>query len=207
MKALIIVDVQYDFLPGGSLAVTDGDQIIPVINKLIDRFDLIVFTRDFHPAGHKSFASSHEGKNPFDMTELQGLPQVLWPDHCVQGTRGSEIHEDLLGNPALKNKQVYIFKKGLNPEIDSYSGFYDNGGFGTNPESTGLGEFLQEKGVDEIIVTGLAYDYCVSWTAFDAFKFGLKTKIILDATKAIDPEFKLRDFSHKNITELESKTL
>ena len=206
MKALIIVDVQHDFLPGGSLAVKDGEQVIPVINRLIERFDLIIFTRDFHPADHKSFASQHEGKEVFETIDLGGQQQVLWPDHCVQGTRGSDIHEDLMGNPALKDKQVYIFKKGMDSEVDSYSGFYDNGKYGEAGVSTGLTEFLKEKGVDEVFLTGLALDFCVLWTALDAKDEGFKTNVILSATRAINiPEFNMGLFTDEGIKILESK--
>ncbi len=183
-KALIIVDVQYDFLPGGSLAVEGGDEIIPVINQLIKDYDLIIFTRDFHPSNHKSFASQHEGKNVFSQINLNGIDQVLWPDHCVQGTRGSHIHDDLIGNPDLKDKQVYIFKKGMNPEYDSYSGFKD-----ANDESTGLYTFLLDKGIHDIEVVGLVLDFCVAFTAMDADYYGFETIINLDATKGINPKF------------------
>ena len=189
MKTLIIVDAQYDFLEGGSLEVTGGNEIIPVINDLIPDFDLVIFTRDYHPAGHASFASSHDGASPFTKTLLNGKEQVLWPDHCVQNTRGSEIHEDLIGSPKLKGKQVYIFKKGTDPSVDSYSGFYDNNG---TQGDTGLADFLKEKGVDEVFITGLAYDFCVAWTAGDAARLGLKTFVIKDATRAIDPSYEIK---------------
>jgi len=184
MKALIIVDVQYDFLPGGSLAVEGGDEIIPVINQLVKDYDLIIFTRDFHPSNHKSFASQHEGKNVFDQISLNGIDQVLWPDHCVQGARGSHIHDKLIGNPDLKDKQVYIFKKGMNPEYDSYSGFKD-----ANDESTGLYTFLLDNGIHDVEVVGLALDFCVAFTALDADYYGFETIINLGATKGINPKF------------------
>ena len=179
MKALILVDVQYDFLPGGALAVTDGDAIIPVCNTIQSYFDLVVATQDWHPAGHKSFASSHAGKQTFETIEWNGLPQVLWPDHCVQGTAGADISKAL-----HTNKIETIFRKGTHPEIDSYSGFYDNG----HLKSTGLSHYLKGKGITEVYVAGLAADYCVYFTAKDALAEGFEAYIIEDATRAISPE-------------------
>ena len=179
-KALIIVDVQYDFLPGGSLAVEGGDEIIPVINQLVKDYDLIIFTRDFHPSNHKSFASQHEGKNVFDQIKLNGIDQVLWPDHCVQGTRGSDIHDDLIGNPDLKNKKVYIFKKGMDPEYDSYSGFKD-----ANDESTGLYTFLLNNMINSIDICGLATDFCCKFTSLDSSKYFFETRLLLSSCRSI----------------------
>lgn len=207
MKALIVVDVQQDFLPGGSLAVSNGDEVIPVIKELMNKFDLIVFTQDFHPADHKSFASQHEDKNPFDVIDLNGQSQVLWPDHCVQNSKGSEIHPELLGNIALKDKNFYIFKKGTNSEVDSYSGFKDNHVDGKG-EDTGLHEFLQERGVEEVYVTGLSLDYCVAWTAKDAADLGYKTFVVLDGTRAIDlVNFHFSELTEKNIQVINSTSL
>ncbi|MBD1398756.1 bifunctional nicotinamidase/pyrazinamidase [Pontibacter sp. JH31] len=179
MKALLLIDIQNDFLPGGSLAVPEGDQIIPVVNQLQQRFDLVVATQDWHPANHKSFASNHQGKKPFEMTELLGLPQVLWPNHCLQGTPGAALA------PALAtNKMEAIFRKGTNPEIDSYSGFYDNGRL----KSTGLADYLRGKGVTQLYLVGLAADYCVYYSAKDALSEGFETYLIEDATRPISPE-------------------
>lgn len=194
-SALIIVDAQYDFMPGGSLAVKGGDEIIPVINKLISKFDWVIFTQDWHPTNHKSFASQHEGKNPFDMINLNGFDQVLWPDHCVQNSMGARIHEDIISNPELKNKKVYIFKKGNDPEVDSYSGFFDNG----RVNSTGLDEFLKENEVDTLYVTGLATDFCVYYTCKDAISLGYKTFVVLDATRVINENWPLENFGEASL--------
>lgn len=177
--ALLVIDVQNDFLPGGSLAVANGDQVIPVINKLIPQYDLVVATQDWHPANHKSFASQHEGKKMFEEIELNGMTQRLWPDHCVQGTFGGEFHKDLELNTAEA-----VFRKGMDPEIDSYSGFYDNG----HLKSTGLAGYLKEKGVEEIHFCGIAADYCVYYSIKDALLEGFKTVLIEEATKPIDAE-------------------
>lgn len=178
MKALIIVDVQNDFIPGGKLAVPEGDTIIPRINELQKKFDLVVATQDWHPANHKSFASQHEGKNPFDIIELNGIQQTLWPDHCIQGTPGANLHQDL-----NTNRIEAIFRKGTNPEIDSYSGFFDNG----RKKNTGLHGYLQDRKVDAVYVCGLAADYCVYYTAMDALSLGYSTSILDASVKAIDP--------------------
>lgn len=179
MKALIIVDVQLDFLPGGALAVPDGDAVLPVINKIQHHFDLIVATQDWHPAGHKSFASEHSGKNVFEKIQLNGLEQVLWPDHCLQGTAGAEFA------PALNmNRVEAIFRKGMDSEIDSYSGFYDNG----HLKATGMEAYLKGRGVKEIFVCGLAADYCVYFTALDGLMLEFEATILEDATRAISPE-------------------
>lgn len=184
MDALIIVDVQNDFLPGGALAVNEGHTIIPVINKLQKKFDLVVATQDWHPPNHKSFASQHTGKNIFEEITLNGLPQVLWPDHCVVETAGAKFSAE------LENKNIEaIFRKGMQSDIDSYSGFFDNG----KRKATGLGAFLKGRGVSSIFVTGLAADYCVYFTALDGLELGFQSTIITDATKAINPG----DFSNK----------
>jgi nicotinamidase/pyrazinamidase len=184
MKALIIVDIQNDFLPGGALSVKNGDAVIPVINKLQNQFDLVVATQDWHPADHKSFASMHPGKEIFDEIILDGLPQVLWPDHCVQETRGAEF-SSLLD----KKKIEAIFRKGMDPNIDSYSGFFDNG----KKKATGMGAYLKGRGITQIFVTGLAADYCVNFTALDGLELGFESTIITDATFPIDEEnFKKR---------------
>jgi len=177
MKALIIVDVQNDFLPGGALEVSKGDEIIPVINYIQKDYDLIVATQDWHPANHQSFASQHPGKLPFEIIELAGMTQVLWPDHCIQDSYGAQFAEDL-----QLARVEGIFRKGLNPFIDSYSGFYDNGRL----KNTGLSGYLKDRGVAELHVSGLAADFCVFYTAMDALSEGFKTSIISKATKAID---------------------
>ncbi|HZL12463.1 MAG TPA: bifunctional nicotinamidase/pyrazinamidase [Prolixibacteraceae bacterium] len=177
MKALILVDVQNDFMPGGSLEIAGGDTIVPVINQLLPKFELVVATQDWHPANHKSFAGNHKGKKPFDTIELMGMQQVLWPDHCVQGTKGAEFHPQL-----ETNKISAIFRKGINPEIDSYSGFYDNG----HQQSTGLAGYLRDKGVKELYFCGLAADICVYFTIKDALAEGFKAVLIEDATCPLD---------------------
>jgi|SRR5690606_28040257 len=177
MKTLIIVDIQNDFLEGGSLAVSGGNEVIPIINQLQNDFELIVATQDWHPIHHKSFAKNHNGKNEFEVIDLNGLPQVLWPVHCVQGSFGAEFHKDL-----NSNKIEAIFRKGMNPEIDSYSGFFDNG----KRKNTGLFGYLKDRNVSEVFVCGLAADYCVYFTANDALDLGFKTTIIEKATKPID---------------------
>ncbi|MEX2591952.1 MAG: bifunctional nicotinamidase/pyrazinamidase [Anditalea sp.] len=177
MKALLIIDVQYDFLPGGALAVKDGDQIITVINRLQEEFDFIVATQDWHPADHGSFAANHQGKKPGDFIQLGNLEQVLWPVHCVQGSKGAEFHEDL-----DQTRWKKIFKKGTNPYVDSYSGFFDN----DRRENTGLGPYLKDHDIEEVLVTGLATDFCVKFTVLDAIKEGFETTLIKDATKAVN---------------------
>lgn len=177
MKALIIVDIQNDFLPGGALEVSKGDEIIPVINYLQKDYELIVATQDWHPAIHQSFASQHPDKLPFESIELAGIPQILWPDHCIQDSYGAQFSDDL----DLSRVEA-IFRKGMNPTIDSYSGFYDNGRL----KNTGLSGYLKDRAVDEVHVCGLAADFCVFFTAMDALKEGFKTSIISKATKAID---------------------
>ena len=177
MVALILVDIQNDFIPGGALPVDEGDQILPLVNSLQESFDLIVATQDWHPPDHKSFASNHAGRAPFEKINLNGLDQVLWPDHCIQDSLGAEFH------PQLKmNKISAVFRKGMDREIDSYSGFYDNG----HRKTTGLAGYLREHKVHQVFVCGLAADYCVYYTAKDAIKEDFKTYIIEDATRPID---------------------
>ena len=178
-KALIIVDVQNDFCEGGALAVPEANSIIPYINLLLEenQYDEIVLTQDWHPANHKSFASQHEDKVPFDVIELNGTQQVLWPDHCVQGTKGAELHKDL-----KQNKISAIIRKGMNPNIDSYSGFFDV----NKKNPTGLDGFLKDHNVTSVYICGLAADYCVYYTAKDALALGYTTNILEGSTKAID---------------------
>ena len=177
MKALLLIDVQNDFVPGGALPVAGGADIIPLLNALQPRFDLVVATQDWHPARHRSFASQHPGRAVFSQTDLHGLPQTLWPDHCVQRTPGAALH------PALDTARVEaIFRKGTDPEIDSYSGFFDNG----HRKSTGLADYLRGRGVSAVYVAGLAADYCVYFSAKDAQAAGFATFFVEDATRAID---------------------
>lgn len=199
-KALIVVDAQYDFMPGGALEVKGGDKIIPVINKLLPRFDLVIFTKDWHPANHKSFASNNEGVDLFSEFDLHGLDQIAWPDHCVQNTRGSDIHEEV--DFGKINGEFYIFKKGMDPEVDSYSGFYDN----DRKNSTGLSEFLQEKGIQETYIVGLALDFCVAFTAIDSALEGFKTIVIEDGTRPINSDINatLKAFQQADVDLIES---
>lgn len=177
MNALIIVDVQNDFLPGGNLAVENGFNIFPAINAIQQKFDLVVATQDWHPADHKSFASNYTGKKIFDEIELGGLTQVLWSDHCVQESPGSAFSEK------LDTKKIEaIFRKGMDKEIDSYSGFFDNG----KKKATGLAPYLSGRKVTSVFVAGLAADFCVYFTARDALDLGFGASIITDATMAID---------------------
>ena len=176
MRALLLIDIQNDFLPGGRLAVPAGDEIIPLVNALQPQFDLVVATQDWHPAGHQSFASSHAGRAPFEQIDLHGLPQVLWPDHCLQAGEGAALA------PALHTGRIEaIFRKGMNPEIDSYSAFFDNG----HRKSTGLGDYLRGRGVTAVVLAGLAADYCVYYSALDALAAGFATTVLTDATRAI----------------------
>ena len=177
MKALIVVDIQHDFLPGGALAVSEGDEIIPLVNELMDKFDLIVATQDWHPAGHGSFASNHQGKKPGDMIVLNGLDQILWPDHCIQKSHGAKFSKVLDFDRFNK-----VFQKGTDKGIDSYSGFFDNG----KMKDTGMNQYLREHGVDEVFVVGLATDYCVKFTAIDAAELKFTTHVIADATRAVN---------------------
>lgn len=177
MNALILVDIQNDFLPGGALAVPGGDEILPVVRRLHDHFDLIVATQDWHPASHGSFAANHPGKSPGERIDLHGLPQILWPVHCVQGTRGADFAPGL-----RREKWARIFPKGTDPTIDSYSGFFDNG----HRRATGLGDYLREQGVTDVCVAGLATDYCVKFTALDAVRLGFRTTLIEDACRGVN---------------------
>ena len=177
MKALILVDIQNDFLPGGALAVPNGDVIVPIANRLQAAFPLVVATQDWHPVNHGSFAANHPGKKVFEQIDLNGLPQTLWPVHCVQGTTGAELA------PGLQRERIAkIFPKGTDVGIDSYSGLLDNG----HRRSTGLGEWLKTQGVTEVFVCGLATDYCVKFTALDAAQSAFKTFFIQDASRGVN---------------------
>lgn len=175
--ALIVVDVQYDFLPGGGLAVRDGDAIIPIINELAARFSHVLLTQDWHPADHISFASNHSGENPFGMIALPYGPQVLWPDHCVWDTPGAEISAEL----EIPQAEL-IIRKGYNRDVDSYSAFQE----ADRTTKTGLAGYLRERGISRIFVVGLATDFCVAWTALDSVAAGFDVTVIEDATRAID---------------------
>lgn len=177
MKALLIIDVQNDFCPGGALEVPDGDQIIPVINGLSETFDTVIQTQDWHPAGHSSFASSHSGKDPFETVEMSYGPQVLWPDHCVQGSEGADFHPDL-----QTDRNQLIVRKGFRKEIDSYSAFFEN----DNTTSTGLTGYLRQRNIDTLYAVGLATDFCVKWSVLDGIKEGFNLFVVEDAVKGID---------------------
>jgi nicotinamidase/pyrazinamidase len=177
MKSLIIVDIQNDFLPGGALEVSKGDEIIPAINQLQREYDLVVATQDWHPNDHQSFASQHPEHNLFDVIELDGIAQTLWPNHCMQGTLGAALADTL-----DQHRIETIFRKGVEKQIDSYSGFFDNG----KRKATGLHGYLQARGITEVHVCGLAADFCVFFTAMDALELGYRTAIISRATKAIN---------------------
>jgi nicotinamidase/pyrazinamidase len=176
MEALVLVDIQNDFCPGGALAVADGDAVVAVANALSPRYQLVVATQDFHPPSHLSFAVNHAGKKPYDLIQLGGLPQVLWPAHCVQGTNGAELHPELDLSHVRR-----VFPKGTDERIDSYSGFFDNG----HQKATGLGEYLKDAGVTSIVVLGLATDYCVKWTALDARQLGFGVSVVEDGCRGV----------------------
>lgn len=177
MKALIVVDIQNDFCPGGALAVSDGDQVIPVINRLAPLFEVVVQTQDWHPAGHASFASSNPGQSPYDVIEMPYGSQILWPDHCIQNTEGAAFHQEL----NLPQSQM-IIRKGFRREIDSYSAFYEN----DQSTATGLSGFLKNRGVTQLYLCGLATDFCVKWSALDGLKEGFEVSVIEDASAGID---------------------
>lgn len=175
-EALIVIDVQSDFCPEGALAVPGGDEIVQGINKLVDEFSAVVLTQDWHPAGHSSFASSHLGRTPMDLIEMPYGPQVLWPDHCIQGSHGADFHADLRTDADL------IIRKGFNPAIDSYSAFFENDQ--TTP--TGLEGYLRTRGITKLTMVGLATDFCVNFSAADAAKLGFDVTVQLDLCRAID---------------------
>lgn len=174
--ALLVIDVQNDFCPGGALAVPEGDAIVSEINGLMDDFDAVVLTQDWHPAGHSSFASSHSDKEPFEVTEMPYGPQVLWPDHCIQGSDGAGFHADLRTDADL------ILRKGFRSSIDSYSGFFEN----DRETPTGLEGYLRTRGISQLTLVGLATDFCVNFTAVDAASLGFQVTVKLDACRAID---------------------
>ena len=177
MRALVLVDLQYDFLPGGALQVAHGDDTLAVARRMIRRFDLVVATQDWHPRDHGSFAANHPGTQPYQVIDLHGLPQTLWPVHCVQGSRGAELHDSL-----DRGRITHVFRKGTDPTVDSYSGLYDNG----RRKSTGMAEWLREHGVTELYVLGLATDYCVKFTALDARTDGFDVWLIEDGCRGVE---------------------
>lgn len=193
MKALILVDIQNDFLPGGALAVPNGDLIVPVANRRIPRYELVVATQDWHPADHQSFASQHPGKSVGEVVVVDGLEQILWPDHCVQQTHGAELAADL-----NREDIDQVFRKGTDRMIDSYSGFFDN----DHRKATGLGDFLKQRRVTEVDVMGLATDYCVRFTALDAVTLGFKTTLLTEGIRGV--ELKPGD-CEKAIAEMQSR--
>lgn len=175
--ALLVIDVQNDFIPGGQLAVPEGDEIVPLINQLGRSFRQVILAQDWHPAGHASFASSHPGKQPFDIIQLPYGEQKLWPDHCIQGSRGAEFHPTL----ELTHAQL-IIRKGCNPDIDSYSAFME----ADRQTTTGLAGYLKERGIDTVYMVGLALDFCVMFSALDARLAGFNACVVLDACRGID---------------------
>ena len=175
--ALIVIDMQNDFCPGGLLSVADGHAIVPGINALMDEFSTVVLTQDWHPAHHSSFASEHPGAAAYDLIQMPYGPQVLWPDHCIQGTKGAAFHPDLRLDPA-----ALIIRKGMNPAIDSYSAFFEN----DKVTATGLGGYLRDRGVSQVTLVGLATDFCVSYSALDAARLGFSVTLIPALCRAID---------------------
>ncbi len=176
-KALVVIDVQNDFCPGGALAVAGGDEVVPVINELSHEFEHLILTQDWHPAHHSSFASSHPGKQPFETIRMPYGDQTLWPDHCIQGSGGAAFHPHL-----NRTRSELIIRKGFRGAIDSYSAFFEN----DHTTPTGLGGYLGERGIRSITLAGLATDYCVAYSALDAVKLGLNTTVRLDACRGID---------------------
>jgi nicotinamidase/pyrazinamidase len=177
MNALLVVDIQNDFLPGGALAVADGDQVIPVVNRLAESFALVLATQDWHPANHGSFAANHPDRQPGEMIDLNGIRQILWPVHCVQGSPGATFSSKLRTERFEK-----VFRKGTDPGIDSYSGFFDNG----RRRSTGLSEYLRDRSVEELFICGLTTDYCVKFSALDSIDSGIRTHVIEDACRGVN---------------------
>ena len=175
--ALIVIDIQNDFCPGGALAVSGGDQIVDQINRMMGDYETVVLTQDWHPANHASFAANHPGASPFSVTEMPYGPQVLWPTHCVIGTDGAAFHPDLQADRA-----DLVIRKGFRPEIDSYSAFFEN----DHTTPTGLAGYLRERGIGQLTFVGLAHDFCVAWSAIDAAKLGFSSTVIEAACRAID---------------------
>lgn len=179
MEALLIIDVQNDFCPGGALEVPSGDEVVPLINHLSEKFDTVIQTQDWHPPGHSSFASSHNGKEPFEIIKMPYGEQTLWPDHCIQGSKGASFHPDL-----ETDKTQLIVRKGFRRDIDSYSAFYEN----DDETSTGLAGYLREREIDTLYAVGLATDFCVKWSVVDGLKENFNIHVIEDAVRGIDIE-------------------
>jgi nicotinamidase/pyrazinamidase len=199
---LLVVDVQNDFCPGGQLAVAGGDEIIPIVHKIAPFFEHIILTQDWHPPNHQSFASAHPGKRPFEQVLVSYGEQTLWPDHCVQGTRGAEFH------PALHLSQAeLILRKGFRPHIDSYSAFFEN----DRTTATGLAGYLRERGLTRVFLAGLAYDYCVAYSALDARRLGIPVVVVRDAYRAIDLQGSVAaaeaEFAAAGVTLIESRAI
>ena len=177
-EALLIIDIQFDFLEGGSLAIPDGNEVIPEILKVAPNFETIILSQDWHPAGHKSFASSHTGKSSFDQIEWQGKTETLWPDHCVQNTEGAKIHPEILAlNPSI------IIQKGNDREIDSYSAFFDN----NKQKKTGLESWLKKHQIQKLAICGLATDYCVKYSVLNALELGFGVSVLIKASRPVNP--------------------
>ncbi|WP_332716347.1 bifunctional nicotinamidase/pyrazinamidase [Pelagibacterium mangrovi] len=176
-KVLIVIDVQNDFCPGGALAVDEGDQVVPVINRLMGEFDHVILTQDWHPAGHSSFASQHAGKAPFDDIEMPYGMQRLWPDHCVQGSPGADFHPEL-----YLDRAELVIRKGFRKAIDSYSAFFEN----DHETPTGLAGYLRERGLDDLTFAGLATDFCVAYSAIDARREGFSARVVMEGSRGID---------------------
>jgi len=203
MRALLLVDLQNDFMPGGALAVTGGDETVSIANRLIPAFELVIATQDWHPADHGSFAACHEGRNPGEVVDLAGLQQMLWPVHCVQGSAGAAFHHNL--DP---RGQVHVIRKGTIRDVDSYSGFFDNGG----RHATSLEAFLRERNADELFIMGLATDYCVKFTVLDACRLGFRVNVIEDGCRAVnldpgDGEKAFRDMEQAGARRIQNKDL
>jgi nicotinamidase/pyrazinamidase len=185
--ALLVVDVQYDFLPVGALAVPRGDEVVEPITGLVPRFETVILTQDFHPPGHVSFASTHGGKQPYQAIDLPGGPQALWPDHCVAGTRGADVHQQLR-TPTLDRHVSLVLRKGTRRDVDSYSAFRENTDARGRRASTGLGEWLMARGIERVFVVGLARDFCVAWSALDAKAQSFRTVVIDSCTRPVFPD-------------------
>ncbi len=183
-EALIVIDVQNDFCPGGALAVTEGDRIVPGLNALMAEFGCVVLTQDWHPADHTSFADNHPGAAPFSLTQMDYGPQVLWPRHCVQGSAGAAFHPDMKTDPAQ-----LVIRKGFRPGIDSYSAFFEN----DRQTATGLEGYLHNRGIKRLVLAGLATDYCVAYSALDAVRLGFAVTVRMDLSRAIDLNGSLAD--------------
>jgi nicotinamidase/pyrazinamidase len=179
VRALILVDLQYDFMPGGALAVPEGDLVVPVANRLQERFDFVVASQDWHPSDHRSFAANNPGREIGDVVDLDGIGQVMWPVHCVQESRGARLVESL-----DQSRICRVFQKGTNTAIDSYSTFFDNG----YRQSTGLTDYLRSNGIDEVFLAGLATDYCVKFSALDASRSGFRTTLVQDGCRGVELE-------------------